>query len=157
MFGRALLAFFVLPGIVAVLAPLLIALFDPWRGETWLFGLIVICAGALVLLWCIRDFYVSGKGTLGPWDPPKRLVVVGLYRWVRNPMYVGVLFLVVGWALCLASLFLAGYSALLAVGFHARVIMHEEPRLDAQFGQEWRNYRLKVPRWIPRITSKNDP
>ena len=149
MLVRALLAFLVLPGIGAVLAPPFIAFLDPWRGETWQFGLTVICAGALVLLWCVRDFYVSGKGTLAPWDPPKQLVVVGLYRWVRNPMYVGVLLLVVGWALYLASPFLASYAVLLAVSFHARVVLNEEPRLDAQFGPQWRDYKATVPRWIP--------
>jgi protein-S-isoprenylcysteine O-methyltransferase Ste14 len=148
---RALLALFVLPGIGAVLAPPLIAFLDPWRGETWQLRLTVMCAGAFVLVWCVRDFYVSGKGTLAPWDPPKQLVVIGLYRWVRNPMYVGVLLLVVGWSLYLASLFLAGYAVLLALAFHARVVVHEEPRLDAQFGQQWCDYKAKVPRWIPRM------
>jgi len=151
VFGRALLAFLVLPGLAAVLAPPFIARLDPWRGQTWLPGLAVMCAGASVLLWCVRDFYVSGKGTLAPWDPPKQLVAVGLYRWVRNPMYVGVLSLVLGWTLYLASPFLAAYVGLLAVGFHLRVLMHEEPRLDAQFGQEWRIYKAAVPRWIPSL------
>jgi protein-S-isoprenylcysteine O-methyltransferase Ste14 len=153
---RALLAFLALPGIAAVLAPPLIALLDPWQGQRWQPGLAVMCGGAFVLLWCVRDFYVSGKGTLAPWDPPKELVVVGLYRLVRNPMYIGVLLLVCGWALYLASPFLAGYAALLAVGFHARVVMHEEPWLDAQFGQQWRTYRAAIPRWVPRMQrSKN--
>ncbi len=151
MFARALLAFLALPGLAAVLAPPLIALRDPWRGQTWQPGLAVMCAGALVLLWCVRDFYVSGKGTLAPWDPPKRLVVVGLYRWVRNPMYVGVLSLVLGWTLYLASPFLAAYAGLLAVGFHLRVVMHEEPWLDSQFGEQWQNYKTAVPRWIPHV------
>jgi hypothetical protein len=80
VFGHALLAFLVLPGLAAVIAPPFIALVDPWRGQTWLPGLAIMCGGAFVLLWCVRDFYVSGKGTLAPWDPPKQLVVVGLYR-----------------------------------------------------------------------------
>jgi protein-S-isoprenylcysteine O-methyltransferase Ste14 len=151
VFGRALLAFLILPGLAAVIAPPFIALLDPWRGKTWLPGLAVMCAGAFVLLWCVRGFYVSGKGTLAPWDPPKQLVVVGLYRWVRNPMYVGVLSLVFGWTLYLTSPFLAAYAGFLAVGFYLRVLMHEEPWLDAQFGLEWRAYKAAVPRWIPRL------
>lgn len=151
MFGRALLAFLVLPGLAAVLAPPLIAHLDPWRGRIWLPGLAAMCTGVLVLLWCVRDFYVSGKGTLAPWDPPRELVVVGLYRWVRNPMYVGVLLLVLGWAIFLASPFLAAYVSLLAVGFHLRVVINEEPRLDARFGQQWHTYKAAVPRWIPRL------
>lgn len=156
MFARALFAFLALPGLAAVLAPPLLALLDPWRSRSWRPGLAVMCAGAFVLLWCVRDFYVSGKGTLAPWDPPKQLVVVGLYRWVRNPMYLGVLLLVLGWALTLVSPFLAGYAVLLAVGFHARVVMHEEPWLDTQFGQQWRIYKAAVPRWMPRLRQSKD-
>jgi protein-S-isoprenylcysteine O-methyltransferase Ste14 len=155
MFVRALLAFVALPGLAAVLAPPFIAHLDPWRGQTWQPGLAMMCGGALVLLWCVRDFYVSGKGTLAPWDPPKQLVVVGLYRFVRNPMYVGVLLLVLGWSLCLASPCPTGYAALLAVGFHLRVVMHEEPWLDARFGQQWRTYKAVVPRWIPNLRHRN--
>jgi len=60
--------------------------------------MVVLGGGLVVLLWCVRDFYVSGRGTLAPWNPPKRLVVVGLYRFTRNPMYIGVLMVVGGWA-----------------------------------------------------------
>ncbi len=151
MFARALFAFLVLPGLAAVAAPPLISRIDPWRGQTCLPGLIVMCVGAFVLLWCVRDFYVSGKGTLAPWDPPKHLVIVGLYRWVRNPMYVGVLLLVVGWTLYLGSPLLVAYLILLALGFHLRVVLHEEPWLDTRFEHQWRNYRAAVPRWIPRL------
>ena len=153
MFARALLAFFLLPGIGAFLAPPLIATFDPWRRQIWQAGLGVMSMGAAVLIWCVRDFYVSGKGTLAPWDPPKRLVVVGLYRYVRNPMYVGVLLLVLGWTVYLASPLLVVYTGLLAIGFHIRVIRHEEPRLRAKFGQEWRDYATAVSRWFPRLRS----
>ena len=65
-------------------------------------GLLVMFLGTVVLGWCIRDFYISGKGTLAPWDPPRKLVVMGLYRYVRNPMYIGVLILVAGWFMFLA-------------------------------------------------------
>ena len=103
-----------------------------------------------MLLWCVRDFYVTGKGTLAPWDPPTRLVVVGLYRFVRNPMYVGVLGVVLGWSLVAGSPLLAIYAALLAVGFHLRVVLYEEPVLQRQFGDDWTRYRAGVNRWLPK-------
>jgi len=99
LFLRALIAFLVLPVMVGGLLPWLLLPIDKWRTSGTWFGLPVLGCGIFVLLWCVRDFYVIGKGTLAPWDPPKRLVVVGLYRFVRNPMYVGVLGVVLGGAL----------------------------------------------------------
>jgi len=114
-------------------------------------GLAVMFVGAAVLLWCVRDFYATGKGTLAPWAPPKSLVVVGLYRFVRNPMYLGVLLLVLGWAVLLSSPILAAYAGVLAIGFHTRVVTHEEPWLESEFGEEWTEYRAAVSRWLPRL------
>ena len=151
MFIRALLAFLVLPGIAAFVLPPLLASVDPWRTEVLRLGGLVMLLGIVLLLWCVRDFYVSGKGTLAPWDPPKNLVVIGLYRYVRNPMYVGVLTLVAGWSMLLASPVLALYTVVLAVGFHIRVIVNEEPWLSSQFGNEWARYRANVGRWLPRL------
>jgi protein-S-isoprenylcysteine O-methyltransferase Ste14 len=155
MFLRALLAFLVLPSMVAVIAPPLISRVDPWRGQPWLPGFLVMLVGAFVLLWCVRDFYVSGKGTLAPWSPPKNLVVVGLYRFIRNPMYLGVLLLVVGWSLLLASPVVALYASVLVLVFHFRVITYEEHWLEAQFGEAWHVYKNAVPRWLPHITAKD--
>jgi len=151
VFARALLAFLVLPGVVAFVVPPVLAAIDPWSAGILLPGAVVMLVGLGWLLWCVRDFYVSGKGTLAPWDPPKKLVVVGLYRHVRNPMYVGVLTLVAGWALLLASPVLLGYALILAVGFHVRVLMNEEPWLESRFGADWRQYRSEVRRWLPRL------
>ena len=103
MFRRALLAFLALPGIVAFVVPLLIASADASNRSVSTSGVPVVLTGILLLLWCVRDFFVIGKGTLAPWDPPKRLVMVGLYRHVRNPMYVSVVVLVTGWALVFTS------------------------------------------------------
>ena len=153
MFARAVLAFLILPGFVAILAPPLIASADPWRGAVWVPGLAVMLVGTFVLLWCVRDFYVSGKGTLAPWDPPKKMVSVGLYRYVRNPMYLGVLVLVLGWAFFLSSVMLASYTIVLAIGFHIRVLIHEEPWLESKFGEDWKTYKACVPRWLPWLTS----
>jgi len=151
MFFRALLAFLVLPGVAAFILPPLLALIDPWRENVLWPGALVMLLGVTWLLWCVRDFYVSGKGTLAPWDPPKHLVVVGLYRYMRNPMYVGVLTLVVGWSIFLTSPVLALYSVVLAVGFHVRVLVNEEPWLSSQFGSEWACYSSEVGRWLPRL------
>ena len=151
MFARALLAFLVLPGIAAIIAPPLLAYLDPWKRHAFMPGIFVMLIGAAVLLWCVRDFYVSGKGTLAPWDPPRQLVVVGLYHHTRNPMYIGVLLLVLGWSLYFASIVLAVYSVILAAGFHIRVLRHEEPWLESQFGAEWGRYSKAVPRWLPRL------
>ena len=151
MFMRALISFVALPGILAVLAPPLIAGVDPWKNAFWVPGILVMMAGAAILLWCVRDFFVSGKGTLAPWDPPKRLVVTGLYRFMRNPMYAGVLLLVLGWGLSLSSPLLFSYAVVLAIGFHIRIVKYEEPWLKAKFGDQWESYRQSVSRWWPRI------
>ena len=85
MFWRALAAFLVLPGLVGIAGPAALSALDPWRGGTLWLGLAPMAIGFALLIWCVRDFYVAGKGTLAPWDPPKRKVVVGLYRFVRKP------------------------------------------------------------------------
>lgn len=150
MFVRALIALLLLPGVFAGVMPAVIVLYDPYRarGTPWGYPLVVL--GLALLLWCVRDFYVAGKGTLAPWDPPKRLVKVGLYRYVRNPMYVALLVLLVGWSLAAGSWLLAGYTAFFALAFHLRVVLYEEPRLSRQFGAEWEEYAASVPRWLPR-------
>jgi len=151
MFFQALTAFIVLPGVFAGLVPWLLYFIDPWRGEGYTFGVVVMAVGLFLLLWCVRDFYISGKGTLAPWSPPKNLVMDGLYRFCRNPMYVGVLVLVGGWALIAASPLLVCYFLILAVGFHFRVILYEEPRLLKLFGAAWESYSSSVPRWLPGL------
>ncbi len=152
MFARALIAFLALPGTVAGVIPALIAALDRGRNGGTPSGFIVLGFGVIGLLWCVRDFFVSGKGTLAPWDPPKHLVVVGLYRFVRNPMYLCVLTVLVGWWLGTGSRSLAIYAGVLAIGFHLRVLIHEEPWLRRQFGEEWTAYSASVRRWLPRLT-----
>src|SRR5215212_6326381 len=119
-FARALFAFLALPGMVAFIVPLWIAPRQPGAGTLHWLGVPVLVAGIFVLLWCIRDFYVAGKGTLAPWSPPKRLVTVGLYRVSRNPMYIGVMTIVLGWSLWFMSRGLLAYALILLVGFHLR-------------------------------------
>lgn len=147
LFVRALLAFLALPGIVAFLVP---ALLVP-RISTHAFtvtGLIPFIAGLVVLFWCVRDFYVAGKGTLAPWDPPRHLVSVGLYRFSRNPMYVGVLLILIGWTAGFRTRSLLIYTISVALMFHVRVVLYEEPWLARTFPQEWPQYRARVARWI---------
>ena len=151
LFFKACVAFLALPAVVAGLVPWLLLSSDPWRRAGTPLGWPVLTFGTGVLLWCVRDFYVIGKGTLAPWAPPERLVILGLYRFVRNPMYVGVLGIVSGLALVAGSLALGCYAVFLAVAFHLRVIKYEEPTLASEFGNEWNQYRHAVNRWVPRI------
>jgi protein-S-isoprenylcysteine O-methyltransferase Ste14 len=149
MFLRAVVAFLALPGVVALLLPLAIIwnrrpASDPWFS----IGLVMLIAGFVLLLWCVRDFYVSGKGTLAPWSPPRNLVVVGLYRYSRNPMYVAVTLMLAGWTLCFWSPTLAIYTCFVIVAFHLRVVFGEEPWLARTHGAAWEEYKSKVPRWL---------
>ncbi len=146
---RATISFLVQPAVVAGLVPALIVRHAAPAPTGWLPGAALLAAGGTLLLWCVRDFFVSGRGTLAPWDPPVHLVVVGLYRYVRNPMYLAVLTILAGWSLLYASGWMAIYLAGLAAGFHLRVLRHEEPWLQRQFGAEWTAYRTSVSRWWP--------
>ncbi|MBI5506798.1 MAG: isoprenylcysteine carboxylmethyltransferase family protein [Deltaproteobacteria bacterium] len=148
---RALIAFMVLPGLCAGLLPPVLLALDPWRLTEGLplAGSLLLAAGLVVLLWCVRDFLAIGRGTLAPWDPPRRLVVVGLYRYMRNPMYVGVVLIVAALALKDGSPLLGGYAALLAIVFHVRVVVYEEPALARQFAGDYAAYCRKVRRWLP--------
>lgn len=104
--------------------------------------------GFFIMLICIVRFATEGKGTLSPIDPTKKLVVKGLYNYSRNPMYVGVILLLVGEAFFWQSLMLAGYSTLVFIGFNLFIIFHEEPRLKRDFKDEYKAYCEKVRRWI---------
>lgn len=147
LFVRALLAFLALPGVVAFAVPLLLLRPASVSGFTTP-GAIVLAAGCAVLLACVREFYVAGRGTLAPWAPPRVLVTSGLYRRSRNPMYVGVLLIVTGWALGFRSGALAIYVACLALAFHLRVVLGEEPWLARTHAAAWEDYRSRVPRWL---------
>jgi protein-S-isoprenylcysteine O-methyltransferase Ste14 len=148
MFARALLAFLALPGVAAFLVP---ALWLRITGHTTLahpFGVVLLVAGVAALLACVRDFYVAGRGTLAPWAPPRYLVRVGLYRYTRNPMYVSVVTIVVGWSVAFASTGLLLYAVAMAIAFHVRVVRNEEPFLAGTQGEDWQRYRREVPRWL---------
>lgn len=145
LFWRALAAFLILPATVAFVVPWLLR---PGNAPVHPVGLLPIVLGAVLLLWCVRDFYVIGRGSLAPWAPPERLVIAGLYRYSRNPMYVAVLLILTGWAIAFQSAMLGIYAGLMAVGFHLRVVLAEEPWLARTHGDAWTVYRSRVPRWL---------
>jgi protein-S-isoprenylcysteine O-methyltransferase Ste14 len=114
----------------------------------WPSGLILVAFGTVGLLWCVRDFYVSGKGSLAPWAPPQELVVVGLYRFSRNPMYICVTLILLGWAVSFRSAGLLVYALAVALAFHLRVVLGEEPWLARTHGAAWQRYTRHVRRWL---------
>ena len=149
---RAAFFFLLLPGMIAYVVP-------TWLGASTggdapgalrALGAAFQLAGTTALLWCVRDFAVRGRGTLAPIDPPKELVAAGLYRWVRNPMYVSVVTILIGHALVFGSATLWIYAAAVFAGFHLFVTLYEEPTLAELFGESYARYRATVPRWIPR-------
>ena len=145
---RAVLAFLLLPGVVAFLVPLLLLAPAQPRSFDIVRGLVPLTLGTTGLLWCVREFYVAGRGTLAPWAPPQALVVTGLYRFSRNPMYIAVLLLLSGWALAFTSSPLAVYAVAMLIVFHIRVVLFEEPWLAERHGSDWLTYKNQVPRWL---------
>lgn len=153
----SLLFLLVAPGTAVVLLPWLIS---RWRLQPALLafsgfrivGLVLIAAGAAVLLDSFVRFALQGLGTPAPIAPPKHLVVSGLYRYVRNPMYVGVVSAILGQGLLLGNRRLLGYGTLFWLLTHLFVILYEEPKLRRTFGSEYRTFCASVPRWIPRLT-----
>lgn len=147
MFAKAVLAFVALPGVVAYLVP------GGWmwlagRPLRWPWGLAIIVLGTCGLLRCVRDFYVAGKGTLAPWSPPQSLVVIGLFRYSRNPMYLCVLMVLSGWTVAFGSIGILIYALTVAVAFHLRVVLGEEPWLTHRHGEAWQQYTRRVRRWL---------
>lgn len=153
--ARSLLWAVVLPGTVAV--------FIPWRflglGDVRLDlhdpmhigGGALFATGALLLALCIWEFAATGRGTLAPMDPPRELVVVGLYRYVRNPMYLSVATILVGELLLTRSTGLLIFAAVWFVIMNLFVIGYEEPCLRRRFGASYEAYATRVGRWLPRF------
>lgn len=156
LFLKNLLFTVLVPGTVAVYLPHLIGSRDPAApGMTWstmrVLSLIPLASGAAVYFWCVWDFATFGRGTPAPIDAPRRLVVRGLYHCVRNPMYLGVLVVILGWVIYFASAGLLFYAVAIAVLFHVFVVAYEEPTLRGAFGRDYESYCLRVNRWVPRL------
>jgi len=111
-------------------------------------GILVFITGLVILLSCIINFVVKGRGTLSPLDPTKRLVITGLYKYSRNPMYVGVMLILIGEAIFFQSLSLLIYLVVIFLAFNIFILVHEEPRLRKDFGEEYNRYCQIVRRWI---------
>lgn len=151
LLAKNLLFTFVVPGTVAVYLPLSIADGRPAGPAIAIAAALVAFAlGLAIYAWCVWDFATFGGGTPAPIDAPKKLVVRGLYRAVRNPMYVGVLCCVLGWALLYTSTALLVYALCVFLAFHAFVRLYEEPHLRREFGDEYQAYCARVGRWLPR-------
>ncbi len=147
-----------------ILLPGMIAGFIPWRffgvsrvhltltNPLDLLGVLLIAAGVALLAACIWEFATRGRGTLSPVDPPKELVVRGLYRYVRNPMYVSVITIILGEALLARSSALVLYWAIFFTAANLFVVLYEEPALRRQFGESYERYTKRVGRWLPHFS-----
>jgi protein-S-isoprenylcysteine O-methyltransferase Ste14 len=120
-------------------------------GALFLSGAVVGTLGAALALACVLTFALVGRGTPAPFDPPRRLVVRGPYRLVRNPMYLGAGLALVGAALVYRSVALVAYAAALLVATHLFVVLYEEPTLRRTFGEDYEAYCRRVRRWLPRL------
>ena len=152
-------------GLFLLLAPGTVAGLVPWWITRWgmqppllgfsgfrVVGALMIAAGIAVVLDSFARFALQGLGTPAPILPTRHLVVSGLYRYVRNPMYVGVLGIILGQGLLFGDGRLFAYGVLLWLGVHVFVVGYEEPTLRRSFGSEYEAFRHNVPRWIPRLS-----
>ena len=157
---RHLVAILVLPVVMTVVVPSwLLARFDldtRWVATSTLsvvmrvLGALLLLAGVVLFSWCVLLFARVGRGTLAPWDPTQRLVAVGPYRYVRNPMISGVAAVLAGEALLTGSWILSLWFLLFVAFNYAYFVFVEEPGLERRFGEPYREYKARVPRWIPR-------
>jgi protein-S-isoprenylcysteine O-methyltransferase Ste14 len=158
---RHLLAILILPFTVVALVPrwllLSFASVDSrWPTHTpaaWIPRLLgggVFLCGFALFCWCVALFARVGRGTLAPWDPTRKLVAVGPYRFVRNPMISSVATMLIGEALFWGSWRLALWTTVFILINHSYFVVSEEPGLEARFGESYRTYTANVPRWVPR-------
>ena len=152
---RHLLSIALLPFVAVVLVPWwLLASYagvdTRWNG-LWLLGAALLACGLALFAWCVSLFARVGQGTLAPWDPTQRLVAVGPYRHMRNPMITGVAAMLAGEALFFGSWAQTLWAAAFVAINHAWFVLVEEPGLERRFGESYRTYKANVPRWIPRL------
>lgn len=144
---------FILPVLVLIVVPLWLEkdISIPFI-PSFLFGLVVIGAGLYIMLLTISSFARIGHGTLAPWSPTQKLVVYGMYRYVRNPMILGVLTVLLGEVIAILSWKILIWAIVFFFINHIYFLLYEEPDLEKKFGDEYREYKKNVPRWIPRST-----
>ena len=143
-------------GFVLVFLPTRVLLWSgitpiPVTGVWQVIGMVVAGVGATIALWCILTFVFLGKGTPAPFDPPRRLVVRGPYRYVRNPMYLGAGLALAGAALFYQTGALWAYAGGFLLLMHLFVVVYEEPTLRRTFGEDYETYCRQVRRWWPTL------
>jgi protein-S-isoprenylcysteine O-methyltransferase Ste14 len=149
LFLKNLVFTLVVPATAGVYVPWLIVRGQPIGSLGYvLTSLVLFLLGGSTYFWCLWDFAAFGRGTPAPIDAPKRLVVRGLYRYTRNPMYVGVVTVIVGWAVLFQAFSLVLYALAVGAVFHLFVVLYEEPHLHRLFGLEYENYCSRVGRWL---------
>jgi protein-S-isoprenylcysteine O-methyltransferase Ste14 len=153
---KTLLFTILVPGVVTLYVPYLLLgrVYSPGHGPLAWLGVLCVVGGACIYFWCAWEFAVRGLGTPAPIAPTKFLVVSGLHRYVRNPMYIGVLLVILGQAAVFHAPRLVLYGVLCILLAHLFVLFYEEPTLHRQFGHSYEQYRARVPRWIPRFRSE---
>jgi len=150
LFLKNLLFTVLVPGTVAVFLPLQISHGRAVAsGPTLAIAVALLALGAAIYGWCVWDFATFGRGTPAPIDAPKKLVVRGLYHYSRNPMYVGVLTVILGWAVLFRAGHLVLYALVVGSCFQLFIVFYEERFLAREFGQQYENYRARVNRWLP--------
>jgi protein-S-isoprenylcysteine O-methyltransferase Ste14 len=137
--------------IVAGIVPWLITRWhaDPQPVALRILGIVLLIAGGALVVETTTRFALHGRGTPAPWAPPERFVERGSYRFVRSPMYLGVLLLVVGQGLLLGRELLYAWAVLMWLAFTGFLVFYEEPQLARRFGESYEDYRRRVRRWIP--------
>ncbi len=150
---KTLLFTILVPGFVTLYVPYLLLgrVYVPGRGPLAWLGIVCAIMGAAIYFRCAWEFAVRGLGTPAPIAPTKYLVVTGLHRYVRNPMYIGVSLVMLGQAALFRAPRVAEYGALCILLAHLFILFYEEPTLRSQFGESYEKYRATVPRWIPRF------
>jgi len=145
----------IVPGTVAVYLPLRMVRHRLFvTGPVFGAGCLLLLLGVSIYTWCVWYFATFGRGTPAPIDAPKKLVVRGLYRYTRNPMYTGVLTVILGWAMLFGAFELVLYALVVGACFQLFVVFFEERQLRAAFGSEYEAYRAQVGRWLPRLWAR---
>jgi len=146
--------------IFSFILPVTVLIIIPWTIEyditsdnifSLLAGILIMCLGMYLMTVTISSFIRIGKGTLAPWSPTKKLVITGLYSHVRNPMILGVLITLIGESITITSVKIFIWSVIFFIINNIYFTLFEEPNLERRFGEEYKEYKRNVPRWIPRL------